>query len=58
MYLFNGIEYSVGNDRIEGYNNPGQATLMKGLLTYPKEYKEEINFMWARATDIHSSFFN
>ena len=54
MYLFNLIEYSIGNNRIEVYNNHGQATLMKGLLSYPKEYEEGMNFMWARATDIQS----
>ena len=31
IYLFNCIEYSIDNDRIEGYNNPGQATTMKRL---------------------------
>ena len=29
---------------------------MKGLLSYPKEYEEGMNFMWARATDIQSYF--
>ena len=32
MHLFNCIEYSIGNNRNEGYNNPGEATLMKELL--------------------------
>ena len=52
MYLFKRIKYSIDNDRIEGYNNSGQATTMKGLLSYPKEYAEVMNFMWATATDI------
>ena len=31
MYLFKRIEYSIDNGRIEGYDNVGQATTMKGL---------------------------
>ena len=54
MYLFKRIKYSIDNDKIEGYNNVGQATTMKGLLSYPKEYAEDMNLMWARASDIES----
>ena len=38
MYLFSRTEYSIGNNRTEGYSNPGHATptLVKGLFSYPK----------------------
>ena len=36
MYLFNRIDYSISNKKIEGFNNPDRATTMKGLLAYPK----------------------
>ena len=47
MYLFNRVDYSVADKKIEGYNNPGRATTMKGLVTYPKVYTEGMNFMWS-----------
>ena len=37
MNLFKRIKYNIDNDRRVGYNNPGQATTIKGLLSYPKE---------------------
>ena len=46
MYLFNRMEYSVANQSVEGFNNPGVATTMKGLLTYPRVYPEGENFFW------------
>ena len=46
MYLFDHIEYSIANQRVEGFNNPGRATTMKGLLTYPRIYPEGMNFFW------------
>ena len=48
MYLFNRIDYSIANNKIEGYNNPGRATTMKGLLTHPNVYPEGLNFMWSQ----------
>lgn len=47
MYLFSRVDYQLGNENIEGYSNPGQASTMKGLLTYPSNYSEGMNFMWA-----------
>ena len=46
MYLFSSVEYRIANKKIEGYNNPGRATTMKGLLTYPRVYPEGLGFMW------------
>ena len=48
MYLFNRINYAIANNKIEGYNNPGRATTMKGLLTFPNVYPEGLNFMWSQ----------
>lgn len=46
MYLFNRVEYKIGDKKIEGYYEPGRATTMKGLLTYPREYTEGMAFHW------------
>ena len=48
MYLFKRIDYSIANKKIEGFNNPGRATTMKGLLTYPLYYPEGMSFMWMK----------
>lgn len=47
MYLFSRVDYQLGNEIIEGYSNPGQASTIKGLLTYPRNYAEGMNFMWS-----------
>lgn len=46
MYLFSRVEYQLGNKSMEEYPNPGQASTMKGFLTYPLNYSEGMNFMW------------
>lgn len=46
VYLFDRVDYQLGNETIEGYSNPGQASTMKSLLTYPLNYSEGMNFMW------------
>ncbi|XP_076059513.1 uncharacterized protein LOC143036150 [Oratosquilla oratoria] len=46
MYLFSRVDYQLGNETIEGYSNPGHASTMKGLLTYPKQYPEGMSFIW------------
>ena len=40
MFLFDLIEYEIGTKKIETVRYPGHASLMKGLLTYPKFYGE------------------
>jgi hypothetical protein len=47
MYLFNRIDYAIANTKIEGFNNPGRATTMKGLLSYPIVYPEGMSFLWS-----------
>lgn len=40
MFLFNQIDYQIGDTTIESVRFPGHASLMKGVLTYPKLYGE------------------
>lgn len=47
MYLFNRIDYAIDNTKIEGNNNPGRATTMNGLVTYPRLYPEMMSYLWA-----------
>lgn len=50
MFLFKRVAYRMGNQEIEGCNNLGRATTMKGLVTYPRNYTEGSRFMWAMDT--------
>jgi hypothetical protein len=47
IYLFDRVAYTIANKRVEDYNNPGRATTMKGLLTYPRIYPEGMSFLWS-----------
>ena len=47
MYLFSRVDYQLGNETIEGYSNPGQASTIKSLLTYPLNFSEGMNLMWS-----------
>jgi hypothetical protein len=51
MYLFNRVSYQIGNQEIEGYPNPGVASTIKSLLTYPQNYMEGMNFLWSPDTN-------
>jgi len=47
MYLFDRIELQIGDKVIEYINHPGQCTLMKGLLSYPKDFEYTgLNMCW------------
>ncbi|CAF4947043.1 unnamed protein product, partial [Rotaria socialis] len=46
MYLFDGVNYQLGNQNIEGYSNLGQATTLKSLITYPRNYQEAMSYFW------------
>jgi hypothetical protein len=50
MFLFKRVSYEMAGREIEGYNNLGRATTMKGLVTYPKSYTEGSRFMWVLDT--------
>jgi hypothetical protein len=50
MFLFKRVAYRMGNQEIEGCNNIGRATTMKGLVTYPRNYTEGSRFMWVMDT--------
>jgi hypothetical protein len=54
MFLFNGIRYQINNNEIENVVNPGQATTMKGLLTYSNDFEsaEGFNMCWQKETKI------
>ena len=41
------MDYIIANKKIEGYNNPGRASLMKGLVTDSRNYLEGMEFMWS-----------
>lgn len=40
MFLFDKAEYLIGDTTVESIHSPGHASLMKGLLSYPKYYGE------------------
>ena len=47
MFLFDRIEYQIGDKLIEYINNPGHCSLMKGLLSYPLNFENSgINMLW------------
>ena len=46
MYLFEREDYIIANKKIEGYNNPRRSSLMRGIVTYPRYYREGMEFMW------------
>ena len=50
MFLFNGMRYQINNNEIENVVNPGQATTMKGLLTYSDDFEsaEGLNMCWQK----------
>jgi hypothetical protein len=47
-FMFSQIRYQINNIEIENVMNPGQATTMKGLLTYGREMAngEGLNMCW------------
>jgi len=47
MFLFNRMEYQIGDKVIETINYPGHSSLMKGLLSYPKDFENTgLNMGW------------
>src|SRR5882724_6948555 len=47
MYLFDRIEYQIGDKSIEYINYPGHSSLMKGLLSYPDNFENSgLNMCW------------
>jgi len=46
MYLFDRVGYQIDNKTIESFSNPGIATTMKSLVTYPLKYTEGMKFFW------------
>ena len=54
MHLFSNITYRLNGQEIESVFNPGQATTMLGLLTYPDDFSraEGLNQCWQRTEPI------
>src|SRR5437870_8466794 len=54
MYLFKNIEYSLGGQRIETLNDPGQTTSMLGYLKYPDDFNSSagLNQCWRKDTNV------
>ena len=48
MYLFERVSYKISQQELESYSNPGIATTVKGMLTYPDDFSEGMQFMWKR----------
>lgn len=40
MFLFDKMEYQIGDTTVESIHSPGHASLMKGLFSYPKFFGE------------------
>ena len=47
-YLFERSSYEINGKEIEGFSNVGEATTMKGLLSYPADYHEGTQFLWRK----------
>lgn len=47
MHIFDRVSYKIGNEEIEGYSDPGIATTLKGLITYQRDSKENMLFLWS-----------
>ena len=48
MFLFDRIEYQIGDKVIEYISYPGHSSLMKGLLSYPMSFENSVgmNMCW------------
>ena len=52
MHLFSRIWYHLSNQFTASPNNPGQATIMLGLLKYPDDFSkaQSLNQLWSNDT--------
>lgn len=52
MYLFKSISYRLSGQQIEHLNDPGVATTMLGMLTYPDDFSKSqgLNQLWFKDT--------
>ena len=60
LHLFSNIKYQLSGQEIESVFNPGQATTMLGLLTYPDDFgkSEGLNQCWLKDTNDTASGTN
>ena len=49
-YMFSQIRYHINDRAIEDINSPGQATTIKGLLTYGNDFAKGLNMCWLKDT--------
>jgi len=51
-YLFKSVRYQLDRQDLEYINNPGHASTMMGLLTYPDDYGKSrgLNQLWSKDT--------
>jgi len=51
-YLFKSVRYQINGQDLEYINNPGHASTMMGLLTYPDDYAKSkgLNQLWSKDT--------
>lgn len=51
-YLFKSVRYQLNGQDLEYINNPGHASTMMGLLTYPDDYGKSrgLNQLWSKDT--------
>ena len=56
LFLFDRLGYRINGEEVEGFNQPGITTLMKGLITYPEDSNEKMKYFWSLDTKrIHKS---
>ena len=60
MHLFSCISYYIQDQLIETVYNPGQATTMMGMLTYPHDFAgaQGLNQLWTKDTGTTAALAN
>ena len=60
MHLFSWISYYIQDQLIETVYNPGQATTMMGMLTYPHDFvaAQGLNQLWTKDTGATAALVN
>jgi hypothetical protein len=56
LYLFNSATYSINGKTVEHIDNPGRATLIKGLLSYSSNLSRQNTFGWIMDSKTEDSF--
>lgn len=56
LYLFSQIRYMLGGQEMEKLVNPGQATTMMGMLSYPSDYGDSVGLDQCWVKDNNKEF--